>query len=238
MKTTLRLIVLATLLLTFARAEEKTITPTLIWAKTLPTNHIVTNFEAKDSDGLSFLDAGWETETGNLIFTVWFSGTNVVSIRLRVQESEPIFTWSENRSSSDDGLPFLDGGEKSWIQLAMKLRARYKIIGDDMFVETTPVKYLGKVDRLSDGILFENHLFVDGSGKYRLIDKSNWMGEAPRANSNTYLGSTQNEWFKVEKVEERFLIGADVLAALRVMESELRAFLDQRSSPITRETKK
>jgi hypothetical protein len=98
---------------------------------------------------------------------------------------------------------------------------RYQVIGDNMYVEIWPLKYLGRVERLTDGVVFQNLLFVDAEGKYRIVDEGYWVGETPPIGEPFLSGSDGKVTFPVEGTKGKFLLSTEVVRGLQYLEKGL-----------------
>lgn len=166
------------------------------------------------------LNATWVAQESRIHLSAFLcGGTNISKVELKSFAEEQLFEWRTDQSES--ARPFPAGLEKNWAAFAEELQKRYQIIGEQMFVETSPLKYLGKVERFTDGVVLESYLFQDSFGRYRVEDGSYWAGDiSAKVGQMVYLGSNGWNKFTVEKSGERFLLTVEVFAALQTAEKE------------------
>lgn len=182
----------------------------------VPTN-VITTFSVNFSE-TDRLDASWLDREFRFILTAWYGkgGTNLLDLRLSLIEKEDSFEWK----SGDVSCTFPNGAEKLWIEYARKIRSRYQVMGGNLFVEVSPLKYLGQIERLTDGVVLESHLFVDTAGKYRVIDEPYLVEEGLAVDQSIHMGSDGHFFFPVEKKGEKFLLSLEVVGELQKMERE------------------
>jgi len=181
----------------------------------IPTN-VITTFNANSHSELGdCLVASWLSGEVRFMLTAWYEhgGTNLLSLRLGPMEKEESFDWRGNAEAG--GCTFPTGTEKAWVAFATKIRSRYQVLGGTMFVEMLPLKYLGKIERLTDGVVLESYLFVDAIGKYRVIDEPYLVGGVPSVDRSIYIGSNGHFFFPVERTGEKFLLTLEMAGELQ-----------------------
>jgi len=195
------------------KAQAKEALPAPAFLKAVPTTNIVTLFSAGRSEA-DTMTASWVFEGSRLRLTGWYGlgETNLLSLEVSSFATEKNFDWQAGGESASGTFP--EGTEKLWIAFTQKIRARYQVIGGGIFVETSPLKYMGKIERLTDGVILTQYLFGDVTGKYRTIDEVNWAGAVPEVNQTIYLGSNDRMSFPVEKSGEKFLLTLEVVTDL------------------------
>ncbi len=221
MKNSLRLLLVLTLTIlslpTLAqeKAREKVADTDPTWIKTTPPlTNVLTQFDAKESEGIRQMEAIWVVGEDQFRLSIYLRDTNLYTLVFNDHRTEMQFVWHEDKSGTANEKPLPQGLEKTWIAFAKELRGRYQILNDGMFVETSPVKYLGKIEHFTDGVILEKYLFRDSAGKYRVEDEGYFIGEVPQPDEVVYLGSNGNKQFVVEKKGEKFLLSAEVFTGL------------------------
>ena len=212
----------------FAQEQEKKppYTPETapVWLRATPAaTNVLTTFEVHNGEvNFRHIEAFWNVGGTLLGLSVWFEGTrgtNVTAVELNNYAAEKVCEWGKGKTVTAERAfpPFM---EERWCTFAAELQRRYTVIGDGIYVETSPVKYVAEVPYITDGVILTKHLLLDGTGKYRVLDAFDVVGEFPKVGESFYLGATASSRFTVEKIGEKFLLAPGVVTAIQREERE------------------
>ena len=141
------------------------------------------NFTPTDSDGLSRIEVTWHTTSPDQYINLraWYGGKDPVCMILEtgtnLTTSGKKYEWSEHKPGST--FPNTET-QKAWNGVVQKLRGKFTIIDDNVYVENQAWTLLSK-----NGGSF---LFKDGDGQDRVVTKNYWLGEEPPTGSAVYIG--------------------------------------------------
>ncbi len=206
----------------WAQTEKPLVKPVaLSFLRVGSATNVVSSYSAgPESDTLM---AGWTSGESQVRLIAHYSGgsTNLGAFQLSEIGKERNFEWTPGQEFPPIDLP--DGTERFLLSFIGKIRNQYHSIGGGMVVEVAPMKFVAKAEKLWDGEVFADYLFVDESGKYRVVDGNKWAGEAPTVDQPVFLGSDEENYFAAEKKGEKFLLSTEVFSVLKTRADYRRA---------------
>ena len=135
-----------------------------------------------------------------------------------------MFFWGATDMDSHVGYPadgdngFASKNLASWIAFAKDVRAKFRVLDEDTYVETAPYEYLGQSFGLHHSELSREGaaLIFRKAGRLLSVPLDEWKGRIPVASTEVYLGRTsvENYFFSVNRAGNKYFVDMATAKAL------------------------